>query len=82
MEWLWDFLVHLWREARIPAPPFHACKRTAVIMYGVWYGRLSPEEARRKAAGWGFSPEDIEQMISEATRQPSYWSQHPRGEGR
>ncbi len=80
MRWLSNFFVQLFREARIPPPPFRACKRTAVIMYGIWYGRLSPEQARRRAAEWGFSPEAIAQMIAEATKPPSYWSQRPRGE--
>jgi len=43
-------------------------------MYGVWYGRFTPEQARKKAKDWGYSPERIEEMISEATQPPSYWS--------
>jgi hypothetical protein len=81
MEWLSNFLVRLWREARIPVPPFRACKRAGVIMYGVWYGRLSPEQARKRAAEWGFSPEAIEQMIAKAMQPPSYWSQQHRPNG-
>ncbi|HUR55425.1 MAG TPA: hypothetical protein VMZ71_14925 [Gemmataceae bacterium] len=44
-------------------------------MYGVWYGRLTPQQARERAAAWGFSPEAVEQMITDATQPPSYWSQ-------
>jgi hypothetical protein len=43
-------------------------------MNGVWYGRLTPDEARKKAREWGFTPERIEDMISQATQPPSYWS--------
>jgi hypothetical protein len=80
---LWRWLADLWarirRDAGVPAPPFRASKRTAVIMYGVWYGRLTPNQAREKAAGWGFSPEAIENTISQATQMPSYWSRHSQG---
>jgi hypothetical protein len=58
----------------MPAPPFRARKRTGVIMYGVWYGRFSPEQARKQAEEWGFSREANEQMIAETTQPPSYWS--------
>jgi (2Fe-2S) ferredoxin len=80
LRWLTDWWDGLRREASVPAPPFRASKRTAVIMYGVWYGRLTPAQAREKAAGWGFAPEAVEDMISQATPRPSYWSrQLPRG---
>jgi len=71
---MFRWLAHLWEEMSIPAPPFRACKRTAAIMYGVWYGRLTPEQARKKALEWGFEPESIEEMITESTQPPSYWS--------
>jgi hypothetical protein len=74
-----DFWGQLRREAGIPAPPFRASKKTGRIMYGVWYGRLSPERARSRAAAWGLSPEVVERMISEATQPPSYWGRQPRG---
>lgn len=61
----------------IPSPPFRACKRTASIMYGVWYGRMTPDESRQKAAAWDFTPHDINEMLEEATRSPSYWSRYP-----
>jgi (2Fe-2S) ferredoxin len=78
LRWLAAWWEAIRREASVPAPPFHACKRVAVIMNGVWYGRLSPDQARAKAAGWGFTPEAIEDMISQATQPPSYWSAHPQ----
>jgi hypothetical protein len=77
LHWLRNSWEQFRREARIPAPPFRACKRTGVIMYGVWYGRLTPQQAREQAAAWGFLAEAIEQMIAEATQPPSYWSQRP-----
>lgn len=64
----------------IPAPPFKASKRTATIMYGLWYGHLSPEQAREKARGWGFAEASIEQMVADATKPPSYWSRQPQSE--
>ena len=75
LRWLRSSWEQLRREARVPTPPFRACKRTGVIMYGVWYGRLTPQQARELAAAWEFPPEAIEQMIAEATQPPSYWSQ-------
>lgn len=66
------------REAEVPPPPFRACKRVGDILYGVWYGRLTPDQARAKAAEWGFSSEATEDMISQATQPPSYWSRQPR----
>ena len=74
LRWLADCWECLRREASVTAPPFRASKRTAVIMYGVWYGRFTPDEAREKATGWGFPPEAIEEMFSQATQPPSYWS--------
>ena len=78
--WLVNSFATLKRESAIPPPPFKASKRCATIMCGVWYGRLSPEEARAKARGWGFGDADIEQMITDATQPPSYWSRQPAGE--
>ena len=77
LEVIKKFLGNLKREAEIPPPPFKASKRTARIMNGLWYGRLSKQEARRKAAEWRFSPEAIEDMLSQATQPPSYWSRTP-----
>jgi len=75
-RWLSDYLASFRRESGIPAPPWRASKRTATIVYGVWYGRFTPDQARKKAKDWGFSPECIEDMISQATQPPSFWSQH------
>ena len=41
------------RELSVLQPPFCASKRTAAIMYGVWYGRLTPAQPLVKATGWG-----------------------------
>jgi len=78
-RWLTDYWQQLRREASIPRPPFRASKRTAVIMYGLWYGRLTPAQAREQAIAWEFAPDAIEDMIAQATKPPSYWSQHPTG---
>ena len=78
LRWVADWWESLRREFSVPAPPFRASKRTAVIMYGVWYGRLTPAQARAKAAGWGFPLETVEDMISQAMQPPSYWSAHPQ----
>ena len=78
LRWAADWWEALRREFSVPAPPFRASKRTAIIMYGVWYGRLTPAQAREKAAGWGFPPEAVEDMISQATQPPSYWSARPQ----
>ena len=75
-RWISGYWQQLQRELSVPSPPFRASKRTAVIMNGLWYGRLTTEEARTQAAAWGFSPEAIEEMIVQATQPPSYWSQH------
>jgi hypothetical protein len=56
-----------------PPPPFKASKRTATIMYGLWYGRLTPEQARQKASEWGFEESSITRMITDATAKPSFW---------
>ena len=45
-------------------------------MNGLWYGRLTPDEARTQAAKWGFEPDQIDRMIRDATEAPSYWSQN------
>jgi hypothetical protein len=79
--WLSNFFAALKRESAIPPPPFKASKRCATIMNGVWYGRLSPDQAREKARGWGFRDADIDQMIADATQPPSYWSSRAAGEG-
>ena len=63
-------------ELSIPSPPFKASKRCATIMYGVWYGRMTPEQARQKAREWGFRDDDINRMLVDATAAPSYWSRN------
>ena len=77
---LTQFVAMKWREmvreSAIPAPPFKACKRTATIMYGLWYGRITPGQARMRALDWGFTDEQIDGMIADSTVEPSYWSQH------
>ena len=45
-------------------------------MYGLWYGRMTPNQARKRARDWGFTDEQIEDMIADSTVEPSYWSQH------
>ncbi len=67
-RWLTNWLTRQRREARIPPRPFRACKRGAFIMYRLWYGRLSREQARPQTARWGFARPDIERMIGDATR--------------
>lgn len=79
--WLSNFFTALKRESAIPPPPFKASKKVATIMYDVWYGRLSPDEARVKARTWGFDEASIEDMITDATQAPSYWSRQAAGEG-
>jgi hypothetical protein len=64
-------------NSSVPSPPFKASKRSGAILYGVWYGRLTPDEARRQAREWQFDDATIEQMITTATQPPSYWSEHP-----
>jgi hypothetical protein len=71
--WLADHLEDPRREASVPAPPFRASKQTAVILYGVGHGRLTPEQAREKAVSWGFPPEAIVEMLALATPPPSSW---------
>ncbi len=76
LRWLgrwWDGLTH---EASVPTAPFKASKRIATIMYGLWYGRLTPTKARDLAAGWGLSPDSIADMIARCTQPPSYWATH------
>ena len=74
LSWLSDLLERIRAEPDIPSPPFRASKRTGEIMYGLWYGRLTPRQARERATTWGFAPEAIERMTTEATKSPSYWS--------
>lgn len=74
LRWLSELLERIRAEPDIPYPPFRASKRTGEIMYGLWYGRLTPRQARARATAWGFAPEAIERMITEATKPPSYWS--------
>jgi hypothetical protein len=76
--WLSKFFAAI--KPEIPSPPFKASKKVGTIMYGVWHGRLSPEEARKMARDWGWPEVNIEQMIAEATRPPSYWSRQPKRE--
>lgn len=64
------------RESAVPPPPFKASKKTATIMYGLWYGRMTPDQARERALDWGFTDEQIDRMITDSTVEPSYWSQH------
>ena len=45
-------------------------------MYGLWYGEMTPDEARRLAREWGVRDDRIEDMIVRATSEPSYWSRH------
>ena len=74
LKWIKALIERVKRESAIPPPPFKASKRTAKIMYGLWYVRLTPDEAREKARDWDFAEEDIERIVSEATRPPSYWA--------
>jgi (2Fe-2S) ferredoxin len=77
MAWIRNLIDQFRRTASIPPPPWRASKRVAKIKNGVWYGRLSPTQAREMAREWGFAEADIEQMIDSATEPPSYWSKHP-----
>ena len=49
-------------------------------MNGLWVGKLTPDEARQKARNWGFPEDHIEEMITQATKPPSYWAQHAAGQ--
>lgn len=75
-----QFVTSIWRAmlrpSAVPPPPFKASKRAATIMYGVWYGRMTPNQARKRARAWGFADDRIDDMIARATAEPSYWSQH------
>jgi hypothetical protein len=79
------YVTSQWRamlgESAIPAPPFKASKRTATIMYGLWYGRMTPNHARKLARDWGYSEDQVEDMITDATAEPSYWSQYSPADG-
>ena len=79
LRWLKDLWEQSRREAHIPAPPFRASKRTGTIMYGVWYGRLTPQQARDQAAAWGFPADAIDEMLNRALQPPSYWSRQDPG---
>ena len=74
IRWLSKQWKNLRREASVPPPPWRASKRVAVILNGVWYGRLTPDQARKKAVGWGWPSKEVEELISQATQPPSYWS--------
>jgi hypothetical protein len=50
-------------ESQIPAPPFKASKKTALLMYDLWYGRITPDEARDRETEWGFAQESIDHII-------------------
>lgn len=43
-------------------------------MYDLWYGRITPDEARERATELGFAQETIDHIITESTVPPSYWS--------
>ena len=60
----------------VPTPRFKASKRVGTIMYGLWYGRITVDQAREMAARWGFDASSTEDMIYEATEKPSYWWHH------
>lgn len=74
-RWIMEFWTQLRREAAIPAPPFRASKRTGHLMYGLWYGRLTIEQARKQAEKWEWPSDRIDEIIARATQPPSYWSQ-------
>jgi hypothetical protein len=59
-----------------PPPPFKASKKTAIIMNGLWYGRITPNQARMKALRWGFDEASVERMIADSTAEPSFWWWH------
>lgn len=78
--WLRRLLAPDPNKPNIPHPPFLASKRTGAIMNGLWYGELTPEEARAKALGWGWDDDErLAAMIAEATQPPSYWGQYAEG---
>ena len=56
-----------------PPPPFKASKRTGWIMNRLWYGSITPDEARKKGSEWAFDDADAERMIADATGEHSYW---------
>ena len=58
----------------VPPPPFKASKRVAEIMYALWYGRITVEEAHELGRKYGFSAESMKTMVEDATAPPSYWS--------
>ena len=66
------------RETQIPTPPFKASKKTALLMHDLWYGRITPDEARERASEQGFAQESIDHIITESTAPPSYWSDKKR----
>jgi hypothetical protein len=64
----------------VPVPPFKASKKVALVMYPLWCGRITVEEAVEKARALGFSEESMEGMIEKATAPSSYWSQQQTGD--
>ena len=60
-----------WRELTIPDPPWQASKRVGEIMYGVWYERITPEQARKKALDYGFTEKEADEIVAKAKR-PSH----------
>ena len=66
----------------MPPPPFKASKGVGKIMYGLWYGRITVEEARELADELGISEASLTTMIAEATKPPSFWSRERAEEER
>ena len=62
----------------VPPPPFKASKKVGWIMHRLWDGRITVAEARARAEEWGMN--NIEEIIAEATAEPSYWW-HMRQQG-
>ena len=58
----------------VPPPPFKASQRVARIMYPLWYGRITVEEAHELGRKWGFSAESMKTIVEHATAPPSFWS--------
>ncbi len=66
---------HSDRQPYIPPPDFKDSKRLAKFKNSIWYGRISPNKARRLSKGMYYENE-IEEIISECTKYPSYWSKN------